>query len=257
MTRDEHQQKVALMAWAYPSLKLVSPDETTPPVWEGWLQPLHDRDHLDGLLEDLDNDRQVKIDRERRVVVHDPDCRRDHHEHRLAASIRIPATLFKIRIEDHCDGRLPTARVLEPFIPKDERRHHLKDDGICSFAPWEHPWFPETSSIVTDFTDHVLIWLLKQDIYSKMKSWLGSETPHDAHYLLSTIKPHEHCCCGSAKSFGNCCRFAVAYSIFGKQWFHLELWLRRHDMDLRRFEPLVIRMQNLRPGRRAKSVGTS
>mgnify|MGYP006952620473 CR=1 FL=1 len=261
MTLDEYEEKIALMLSAYPSLRVVSTPGQAPLAWEGDLQPLLDRDRLDELLQDLDNDRTVKIDRERGVVVHDPDCLREHGQHPVSTRVLVPVSRFKIRIEDYCDGRLPRAQVLEPFIPKEERRHHLSEDGICAFSPSEHPWNPSTSSIVTDFTDHVLIWLLKQHIFSTTKDvWLGSEAPHEAPYLLSTIGPYQQCFCGSGKFFSSCHRIHVGYQLFGRPWFIFEAWWSAHNADSIRFCKVIPRRTpqqkpNLAKGKRVGSTG--
>jgi hypothetical protein len=51
-------------------------------------------------------------------VRHDRECQVIHAEHRLRSEIKDPIRLFRVRVEDFCDRRVPQARVLEPPIPR-------------------------------------------------------------------------------------------------------------------------------------------
>lgn len=224
------------MRRSYPSLRVTSSEDTGSLVWKGWLQPIRSEDELDALLNDLDNDRPVEIVRgELYELRHDPECQIVHAEHKLRGKIKEPIRLFRVRVEDFGDKRVPQARVLEPPIPADERRHHLGPDGICGFAPWEHPWNPDVSQIV-DFVDHSLIWLFKQTVYSQSKHWLGSETPHNIEFLLKTIKPTDPCHCGSGTNYADCHRAANRTELYGDAPRFFEAWLSAYKSDLGRFE---------------------
>jgi hypothetical protein len=224
------------MQSAYPSLGVVSGKDIGSLIWEGWLQPIRSADELDALLDDLDNDRSVDIVRgELYELKHDRDCQVIHPQHRVRTQIKEPIRLFRVRVEDFGDRRTPQARVLEPPIPTDERRHNLGPDGICGFAPWEHPWDPDVSQIV-DFVDHSLIWLFKQTVYSQSKHWLGSEIPHSAKFLLKTIKPTQPCYCGSGTNYADCHRAANRNELYGDARGFFEAWLAAYKSDLSRFE---------------------
>lgn len=236
MLAELRQEKIESMRRCYPSLALISSGDTGSVVWEGWLQPIRSADQLDALLEDLDNDRPVNIVRgELYELRHDQDCRIIHGEHRLKSKIKASIRLFKVRVEDFGDKRVPRARVLEPRIPTNERRHNIGTDGICGFAPWEHPWDPDVSQIV-DFVDQSLIWLFKQTVYSQSKHWLGSETPHDTEFLLKTIKPTEPCYCGSGRNYADCHRRANRNELYGDARGFFEAWLSAYKSDSSRFE---------------------
>ena len=236
MLSTQRQEKTESMGRAYPSLRVVSSEDTASLIWEGWLQPVRSTNELDALLDDLDNNRPVDIVRgERYELRHDRDCKVIHVVHRLRSEIKRPIRLFRVRVEDFGDTRLPQARVLEPRIPTNERRHNIGRDGICGFAPWKHPWNPNVSQIV-DFVDHSLIWLFKQTVYSESKYWLGSETPHSTEFLLKTIKPTEPCYCGSGKNYADCHRAANRNELYGDARGFFEAWLSAYKSDLSRFE---------------------
>jgi len=236
MLAELRQEKIESMRRCYPSLAVISSGDTGSVVWDGWLQPIRSADQLDALLDDLDNDRPVDIVRgELYELRHDRECRIIHAEHNLKNKIKEPIRLFKIQVEDFGDKRVPRARVLEPSIPAEERRHNIGPDGICGFAPWEHPWDPDVSQIV-DFVDHSLIWLFKQTVYSQSKHWLGSETPHNTEFLLKTIKPTEPCYCGSAKNYADCHRALNRNELHGDARAFIEAWLSAYRFDPRRFE---------------------
>ncbi len=237
MLSELRQEKIESMRRAYPSLRVVSSEDIGSLIWEGWLQALRSTDELDALLDDLDNDRPVDIERgDLYELRHDRECQIVHAEHRLKSKINEPIRLFRVRVEDFGDSRVPQARVLEPPIPKNERRHNIGADGICGFAPWEHPWNPDVSQIV-DFVDHsLLIWLFKQTVYSQSKHWLGSETPHSTEFLLKTIKPTEPCYCGSGKNYADCHRAANRNALYGDARGFFEAWLSAYKSDLCRFE---------------------
>jgi hypothetical protein len=187
-------------------------------------------------LDDLDNDRPVDIVRgELYEIRHDRECQVIHAEHRLRSEIEEPIRLFRVRVEDFGDTRVPQSRVLEPAIPTNERRHNIGPDGICGFAPWEHQWNPDVSQIV-DFVDHSLIWLFKQTVYSQSKHWLGTETPHSSAFLIKTIKPTEQCYCGSGKNYAGCHRVVNRKEIYGNAWIFFEAWLSAFNSNPSRFE---------------------
>jgi hypothetical protein len=224
------------MRQSYPSLRVISSEDTGSLIWEGWLQPIRSTQELDALLSDFDNDRPVEIERgEHYEIRHDRECLIVHAERRLKSKIKEPIRLFKVRIEDFGDKRVPQARVLEPLIRAEERRHNFGPDGICGFAPWKHPWNPDVSQIV-DLVDHWLIWLFKQTVYSQSKHWLGSEMPHSTEYLLKTIKPTDPCHCGSGTNYADCHRAANLNELYGNARRFFEAWLSAHESDLSRFE---------------------
>jgi hypothetical protein len=236
MVSDLRQEKIQSLRQAYPSLHLVSSEDVGSLIWEGWLQAIRSTDELDALLYDLDNDRHIDIVRgELYELRHDRECQVVHGEHRLRSEIKEPIRLFRLRVEDFGDKRLPQAHILEPSIPRDERRHNFGPDGICGFAPWEHPWNPDISAIV-DFVDHSLIWLFKQTVYSQSKHWLGSEIPHSTEFLLKTIKPTEPCYCGSGRNYADCHRTLNRNELYGDARMFFEAWLSAYKSDLSRFE---------------------
>ncbi len=254
MTKERRLGQGKIMEGAYPSLELVSADTDDTLIWKGELQPIRSTDELDSLLDDLEHDRDVDIIRGRDCqLAHNLECPEEHGKHRLTEQIVEPIRLFTVRIEDFGDGRMPDASVIEPFIPIEERRHHRGQDGICSFAPFEHPWAKNDSMV--EFTDQVLIWLLKQTVYSQTKEWLGRETRHDTPYLFNTIKAYDQCCCGSGKYYADCHRIVHGNELFGEGWLFFEVWWVKWARNLHRFEAPISHFPALHPRQSAKAAG--
>jgi hypothetical protein len=250
VNQERRETQITEMRQAYPSLTVATGGRGISVVWEGWLQPLRGVEHLDSILDDLENDRVVEIVRgELYHIAHDTACTLPHGAHRLTPLLKAPVAMFRVRIEDYGDGRLPLARVLEPEIPLAHRRHHRGPDGICSFAPWEYPWDPEASSMV-EFTDHALIWLLKQTVFSQTKEWLGSETAHDPAFLLRTIKAAEQCYCGSGRPYRTCHRISNGYELFGDAWIEFEAWIAVRDCEPTRIEAVAAQVRRSIAARR-------
>lgn len=218
--------KVESVELKYPSLKFISEPDSKKLVWEGWVQPIRSVESLSAILDDLENDRAVSISGDGEIS-HDPQCAIEHSEHRLFNRIVSPTRFFKIRVEDFGDNRLPLTRVLEPKITQDSRRHTWGTDEICGFAPWKYPWDPIKSSMV-GFIDHMMIWLVKWNVFAETKEWIGSETSHDKNFLMKTIRPAEPCYCGSGRNYEICHRPDDGVSLFGELWFFFEIWLGKH-----------------------------
>lgn len=226
-------RRIKDMQTAYPALQVVSDGTERSTVWEGWLQPMSSTAELPLILDDLDHNRPVDIVRgERYGIAHAQNCSAPHGECEFAKNLTTATKLYKVRIEDFGDERHPSSRILEPFIPPSERRHHRGSDGICAYAPWEHPWLKDESSIV-DFTDQTLIWLLKQSIFSESGRWLGRETRHDSRFLLQALSYDDTCHCGSGKTYLTCHR---AFDVF---WSEFESWRRRHNSRIERFTGIL------------------
>lgn len=227
--------KVESVELKYPSLKLVSePDDGTKSlVWEGWVQPIRSLENLSGILDDLENDRGVSISGGGEIS-HNPQCSIEHSEHRLFNRIMSPTRLFKIRVEDLGDNQLPVTHVLEPQITEESRRHTWGTNEICGFAPWQYPWDPIKSSMV-EFLDHMMIWLVKWNVFAQTKEWIGSETQHDKNFLMKSIRPTQPCYCGNGKMYELCHRIVDGASLFGRIWILFEGWLSQHKLKLNRF----------------------
>lgn len=229
------QEKINSVESKYPTLGLLSElsGSNTTLIWEGWVQPIRSDENLSAILDDIENDRAVIIS-DCGNIAHDPNCSIKHSEHRLLDELTNPTRLFKIRVEDYCTNRQPFARVLEPAIPGELRKHTWGDNGICGFAPWRYPWDAKTSSIV-EFIDHCIIWLFKWNVFAQTAKWLGSETPHDTRFLLDAIRPNQTCYCGSGKKYGYCHRRVNCITLFGELWVLFETWLQIHNSNIQRF----------------------
>lgn len=230
------QEKLDSIRKSYPALELLSAagELDSSLVWEGWLQPIQSCTDLSPILDDIENDRAVIISKDGEVL-HDPQCQYAHSEHRLLSKLSSPNRLFKIRVEDFCSNQQPYARLLEPEVLTENRRHILGTNGICAFEPWTFPWDANSSSIV-EFVDQCVLWLIKWSVFSQTNEWIGSETPHDAKFLFETILPNQNCHCGSGKRYGMCHRNINGTTLFGKSWVHVDRWLESHNSSIQRFQ---------------------
>lgn len=229
------QDKIKSVQNNYPSLELLSKlngDDTTL-LWEGWVQPIRSVENLSAILDDIENDRAVNISDSGKIT-HDTKCLIKHSEHRLASQLTSATRLFKISVEDFCSNRMPFARLLEPQITDELRRHTWGVNGICGFEPWKYPWDATTSSIV-EFIDHCVIWLFKWNVFAQTDEWIGSETPHDEKFLLNAIHPNQTCYCGSGEKYDSCHRRANLISLYGYLWIFFEVWLQNHNSNIERF----------------------
>jgi len=230
------QDKIQSVQNNYPSLELLSEvnGDNTTLLWEGWVQPIRSVENLSEILDDIENDRAVIISNGGNIT-HDPNCLIEHSEHRLFAQLTTANRLFKIRVEDFCSNCMPFASVLDPEITEGLRKHTWGTNGICGFEPWKYPWDAKTSSIV-EFIDHCVIWLFRWNAFAQTSEWIGSETPHDAKFLLNAIRPNQTCYCGSGNKYDSCHRRANLVSLYGNVWIFFELWLESHNSNIKRVQ---------------------
>lgn len=57
---------------------------------------------------------------------------------------------------------------------------------------------------VVDFTDRVIIWLIKWNVWNQTGYWIGDETSHNKISLLLSISAIDQCWRGSGVLYGNC-----------------------------------------------------
>lgn len=197
----------AAMPVHYPSLEFSVKEIDGKPtgVWEGWLQPIRSRDGLNGIVCDLDADRQILIDHETASIAHPPKCTANHEKHRVFDRLKRPDRAFQVRIEYTGGAEHPRAWLVDPIVTPVTRYHMFGENRICAYPPQTNVWRAEDHN-VADFTDHVLVWTFKWNTWVETGYWLGSEEDHNSMHLVATIAPDMQCWCGSGKSYGECCR---------------------------------------------------
>lgn len=195
------------MAESYTSLEFHVDESDGKPVgvWEGWLQPIRSHDGLNGIVCDLDTDRQISIYRETASIEHSPNCTANHEKHWVFERLKRPDRPFRVRIEYMGGTAHPRAWLLDPMVTPATRYHIFGENRICAYPPHTDAW-REKNNTVADFTDHVLVWTFKWNIRVETGYWLGSEEDHDPMHLFSTIAPDMQCWCGSGTSYRECCR---------------------------------------------------
>lgn len=173
-------------------------------VWEGWLQPLRTQRELDFILDDLHENQPVAINQDSELL-HDHRCRRQHTRPSLRPFIKRADRCFRVRIEYEGGRCHPRAYLFDPVITLATRKHVLGQRGICAHSPWEDAWKWDTNT-VADFTDLVLIWLVKWNVWVDTGIWLGPEKDHEPLFLFATIGPSQQCWCGSGLAYDLCHR---------------------------------------------------
>lgn len=195
---------VEAMEIYYPSLsfdgrQIITGGETS---WKGWVQPLSaDNKELEWILADIARDLPVQIINGE--IRHHPTCKRTHQKVRRIEKFKRPDQAFNVKITYDGSQKHPRAYVMEPEIPKNKRKHMFGDGAVCAYPPQRNIWDWQTNS-VTDFTDHVMIWLVKWNFWSQTQLWLGAETSHNKFALLSSIVASDQCWCGSGTFYGDC-----------------------------------------------------
>ncbi len=198
-------QKIAEIANEIPGLELKDRRANGETVWEGWFKPVISPSDYGPLLDDLHHDRTVEVLTGAVVGVrHLPKCTENHGVNELVGLIGNPCRLFRIRLTDFDDRKMPLCEVLEPKITDKSRYHTRGLDGMCLYPPWIYPWTDKSSII--DLLKQALIWLVKWDVYDRIGRWIGSETPHSFDYLLANVRPLDSCTCFSGRHYGECCR---------------------------------------------------
>ncbi len=216
-------EKVNEIALHFPELKLVEKRSNGEAVWEGWFKPVITKLNYAGLLDDLHNDRAVEVSTGAVVGVrHSSTCKVEHGESNLSVSIGNPFRLFRIRITDFDDRKMPLCQVVEPEITARTRYHTRGLDGMCLYPPWRFPWTKQSS--IVDLLKQALIWLIKWDVFDRTGKWIGSETPHTYDYLLANVRPSDSCTCFSGDEYRNCCRNFHMFVVFAIEIFDRNGW---------------------------------
>lgn len=195
---------ISAMGERYPSLSLTVNTEGEHQIatWEGWLQPVRTTKELDIILDDLHENVRVAINEDAEIK-HDPNCRRHHKRPSLLRHVKRADRSFLVRIEYEGGQVHPRAYLLDPEVTPATRKHIFGTNGICAYPPWKDVWHWDANT-AADFTDHVLIWLLKWNIWVETKIWLGPEMDHEPVLLFATIGSTQQCWCRSGKSYGQC-----------------------------------------------------
>lgn len=197
------------MAENYPALSLsgVKIGKREIYRWTGWIQPIRSQKEIAFIVWDLYKNRRVLISVDGEVS-HCPKCNaHDIWDHFSSPFFRKPLRNinrdFRVSMQYDGTARHPRAYLLEPKITEFTSKHAFYPNGICAYAPWESPWHYKSDSVV-DFADHVMIWLIKWNMWIQTKVWLGSEMQHDSLFKFAQIHGTMQCWCGSSRSYSKC-----------------------------------------------------
>lgn len=196
------------MAERYPLLTLISDhsDSTGVAVWEGWVQPVRSLKEFDLIVNDMHYNRPIVLSEDGEIL-HKPKCKGPHDKPSIRKHIGRPDRSFKVRIEYAGGPQHPRAFMLDPTLARRPGDHTYGDGASCVYPPWEDAWEWRRNT-VADFTDHLLVWLVKWNVFDATSGdlWLGPEMNHDPVFLAATINPDNQCWCGTGKRYADCHR---------------------------------------------------
>lgn len=194
----------------YPALTLISDgsDASCTAVWEGWLQPIGSLRDFDLIINDLHYNRPIMISEDGEIL-HNPRCKGPHDKPSIRKYLKRPSRSFKVRIEYAGRSRHPRAFMLDPVLVRRSGDHTFSDGASCAYPAWEDVWEWQRDT-VADFIDHVLVWLVKWNVFDATDGaiWLGPQMDHDPTFLAATISPDAQCWCGNGKRYNTCHRLA-------------------------------------------------
>jgi hypothetical protein len=199
---------IKAMADRYPALTLISDGSgaSCMAVWEGWLQPIGSLRDFDLIINDLHYNRPIMIGEDGEIL-HNPRCKGPHDKPSIRKHLKRPNRSFKVRIEHAGGSKHPRAFMLDPVLVRRPGDHTFGDGASCAYPAWEDVWEWQRNT-VADFTDHVLVWLMKWNVFDATNGelWLGHEMNHDSVFLAATVNPNSQCWCGSGKRYAGCHR---------------------------------------------------
>lgn len=147
-------------------------------------------------------------------IRHDDRC---HARHELPVELQHPEALlgdpaFIVEATFYTMKRDPAVRILDPEISL--RTHpghpHFYANGIvCPVFPPDKTWTWTDS--VTDYLDHVSIWLLKTLVWNATARmgtarWLGDDVHEPPDVFLRRVDRNDPCPCASGEIYRRCCR---------------------------------------------------
>ena len=197
------QVSVEEMNVYYPSLQfdgrqIITGGET---YWKGWVQPISNLKNLEWILDDINHNQPVQI--QDGEVTHHPNCLRNHQKFPFIKLLKKPDQAFNIKIIYSGGKKHPRCFVLQPKIPQNKRKHMFGDGAVCAYPPQINIWNWQTNTVV-DFTDQIIVWLVKWNVWNQTGIWLGDETSHSKISLYFSIGDFDQCWCGSGASYRNC-----------------------------------------------------
>jgi hypothetical protein len=181
--------------------------------WVGDLQPIATPDVPWDLLADLQSNRPVFV-LDGGTVVHLDGCNASHLQLDLPLQPVDLHVNFCLEAVYNGTTALPLCRILSPVIPLKKMNHVWGNGAMCAFIASDFDWMRET---VADCMNHHAIWLVKQIVFLKTGTWLGSQHINDPAYHLSILKPNDKCWCGSGHRYKRCHRPEEEAQMFNRR----------------------------------------
>lgn len=171
-------------------------------VWQGSVQPIQSSEQLIELLDDIHNERPVKVIASGKIE-HDSSCIATHRKHEWFDELKDFQISYDLAVVYDGSPSHPKAFVPNLVTPPHGYRHLNRDGSICAYAFWENIWLWQRDT-VADYLGHALTWLIKWTIWCQVAVWIGPEVRHDPSFLVSEIGRNQQCRCGSGRKYKKC-----------------------------------------------------
>jgi hypothetical protein len=192
------------MAVEYPGLSLVVGAGTGGEVgvWRGVIQPVRTLAGLDQVLDDVVNERPIRV--VGGEVRHRQQCDAVHRRHAWMDRPLFWRTRFELEVrydggrgDPRCWIRWPPVVTLQKPTP-----HVWSDGSVCPFMSSEG-WDCDSND-VADFMGQVVVWLVKWMLWDQTGIWIGGQHRADPGYHLSVVQPGAPCWCRSGIPYRDC-----------------------------------------------------
>ncbi len=193
--------------------------ETGVGIWRGTICPVGPEAlSLVELLDDLDHDSPVVVALGGGLLHFDA-CSLQHCVHDWMDRLVKPFPTFDLEVHYAGGREHPRCFIRKPTIPLTKRLHFLADGSVCPFLASGGAWSWDRHT-VSEFVDHIVIWLAKWTIWDQTQHWPGRQHTGSPTYHLANIRPSEQCWCRSGRKYHKCHmqadRRVVAASVLGR-----------------------------------------
>jgi len=219
------EKSVDAMRRNYPDLAFLPPStgplgETSVGIWRGTICPVGPEAlSLVELLDDLEHDSPVVVTLGGGLL-HLDACCRQHCVHDWMDRVVKPFPTFDLEVHYPGGREHPRCFIRKPAIPLTKRLHFWADGSVCPFLASGGAWSWDRHT-VSEFMDHVVIWLAKWATWDLTHHWPGRQHTGSPRYHLANIRPSEQCWCRSSRKYHKCHmqadrRLIIAASVLGR-----------------------------------------
>lgn len=172
------------------------------------ITPVPPTEEIFVILADLDRGRDVSVEPRGRLR-HRLACQGPHQLRGSLEELTLEDQTFLVEATFYTMTEDPRGRILEPEVSRrifPSHPHFYDIDIICPVFPPDRSWAWSTH-LVTDYLNHVALWLIKSMVWRKTKVWIGPHICyHSPDHLLRVVHRSAPCPCGRGLTYGQCCR---------------------------------------------------